>query len=131
MRSFIATILLAIISLYYVNSTMFSHVHVIDGATIIHSHFYGADHIGGNTCDTSDTGSDTEGDTSEGDDSAHTEGELTLIQHLNNIILLKSDITYSAELTPVEENALYIPTSIHLISQGVIGLSSPRAPPVV
>lgn len=111
---FIASILLAIISLYYVNSTMFSHTHEIEGATIVHSHFYGGDHA-----------SDEEGGCK------HTESELTLIQHLSNIILLKSESIHIVEVISAECRALYIPKSIEVATLDIIGQSSPRAPPIV
>ncbi len=114
---FIASILLAIISLYYVNSTMFSHTHEIDGATIVHSHFYGGDHANG------------ESNGEEGD-CAHTESELTLIQHLNNIILLRSESLQLTENLSVECESLYIPKSIEVATLDIIGQSSPRAPPI-
>lgn len=111
----IASLMLVIISLYYINSTMFSHTHVIEGATIVHSHFYGADHT-------------SDGEPSE--DAPHSESELTLIQHLNNITLLKSEFIFSLEILSEEGDSLYVPSSIKIASHRAIGLSSPRAPPV-
>ncbi len=106
----VATLLLAILSVYYINSTMFSHTHTIDGATITHSHFYDDSHT-------------------EGDDCKHTEGELTLIQHLNNIITLKSDTLYIAEVCFEVEYTIFIPLAVNDVDAVLHSKSAPRAPP--
>ena len=40
----IATFLLALFVLFYTGITMFQHTHVINGATIVHSHFHANAH---------------------------------------------------------------------------------------
>lgn len=110
-RSVIASVLLVILCVYYINSTMFSHTHTIEGATITHSHFYGEGHD-----------DDTDG-------CEHTEGELTLIQHLNNIVLLEIE---SFDIAAVDAECtynIYVPSSVDVVSEDLCALSSPRAPP--
>ncbi len=110
-KGVIAGVLLAILSVYYINSTMFSHTHTIDGATISHSHFYGEGH----------------NDDSEG--CKHTEGELTLIQHLNNIVLLEIE-TFDIEEVDVEHiYNVYVPSAISVANKELCTQTSPRAPP--
>ncbi|MFI3282356.1 MAG: hypothetical protein SNG10_02360 [Rikenellaceae bacterium] len=106
----IAGFLLAVISVYYVNSTLFIHTHTIDGATIVHSHFYGAKHTSS-------------------EDDGHTKNEITLIQHLNTIITLKGEAITIAECYSSQEYGLYIPTAESAESGDLLDQSAPRAPP--
>ncbi|MFI3332003.1 MAG: hypothetical protein SNI51_06150 [Rikenellaceae bacterium] len=59
---------LLILSLYYVNSSMFYHSHELQGETIFHSHFYSQKH------------------TSQGDGN-HSLEVIKLIASLNNILI--------------------------------------------
>ncbi len=109
-RGVIASILLAIVSLYYVNSTMFSHIHVIEGATIVHSHFHGDDHT-------------------QSEDGGHTASELTLIQHLNNITTLISEDISLREIYSIGEFHPFVPSSFEAPEVDPYRYISPRAPP--
>lgn len=109
---FIASILLAIISLYYSSSTMFGHTHEIEGATIIHSHFHNNDH-----CETSNGG--------------HTSDELALIEHLTFINFLSGEeINFECK-----EIAIHTQYNHPTDESGSLGeryaISAPRAPPTL
>ena len=65
--------LLALFLSYYGSITFFSHYHVVNGVTIVHSHFF---------CG----GSDSDGNANH----THTTKELTLIAQLSNFITLVS-----------------------------------------
>ncbi len=111
-RGIVAGALLAILSVYYINSTMFSHTHTIEGATIVHSHFYG------------------EGHTDEDSDcNTHTKGELTLIQHLNNIILLEIETIALDQKEVVCIYSIYVPTIEDEVEEELHAQRAPRAPP--
>ncbi len=43
-RRIIAHCLLAIFALYYANITLFYHAHIVNGTTIVHSHFHDKAH---------------------------------------------------------------------------------------
>ena len=72
-NKFIHLFLLALFLSYYGSITFFSHYHVVNGVTIVHSHFFHGD-----------TGSDG------GANHTHSAKELTLIAHLSNFITLVS-----------------------------------------
>ncbi len=110
-RGVIAGVLLAILSVYYINSTMFSHVHIIEGATIVHSHFHG------------------EGHDDNSKECGHTQGELTLIQHLNNIVLLELETFDIEEVNTEHIYNVYVPLVICVADEELRSQSSPRAPP--
>ncbi|MFR9602314.1 MAG: hypothetical protein SNG02_00400 [Rikenellaceae bacterium] len=97
-------------SLYYVNSTMFSHVHVIDGATIIHSHFHGDDHT-------------------QSEDGDHTASEITLIQHLNNATIIISETLSLDNIYSVGEYHPFVPSTFEAPEVDPYRNISPRAPP--
>ncbi len=69
-RSTVAGGLLLTFALYFVNISLFSHYHVVDGVTIVHSHF----HDDGHTKDPLDS-------------TSHTKNELTLIHAISNFIV--------------------------------------------
>ena len=72
-NKFIHLFLLALFLSYYGSITFFSHYHVVNGVTIVHSHFF---------CGNSDSDG--------GAAHTHTAKELTLIAHLSNFITLVS-----------------------------------------
>jgi len=43
-KQILATSLLVLFALFYTDITMFEHTHIINGITIVHSHFYGSNH---------------------------------------------------------------------------------------
>ena len=43
-RQLVARILFVVFALYYANICFFYHSHIINGATIVHSHFHSKDH---------------------------------------------------------------------------------------
>ena len=61
-KRLLGIILVTIFAHYYANVTLFYHGHVINGVTIVHSHFHGKDHAQNGT---------------------HTESEVTLISALS------------------------------------------------
>lgn len=65
-RALWAGALLLLFCAYYANVTLFSHYHIVDGVTIVHSHFYSDDH------------------TSSPDNNSHTKSEITLIKAISN-----------------------------------------------
>lgn len=44
-KQVIGHILIVIFALYYANICFFYHSHIINGVTIVHSHFYSKDHV--------------------------------------------------------------------------------------
>jgi hypothetical protein len=62
-RQIVGAILVAIFALYYANISLFYHSHIINGVTVIHSHFHGKAH--------EQTGT-------------HSQSELTLISSLSS-----------------------------------------------
>lgn len=107
----IASVLLAIFAVYYINITAFTHTHTIDGATILHSHIHGENHT-----DTPDSG--------------HTKQSVTLISHLSNYVSLGVEV-FHVDLTAVEVECYVAKTqSIHWSDSEAYTASSPRAPPV-
>ncbi|MFR9564916.1 MAG: hypothetical protein SNG14_05235 [Rikenellaceae bacterium] len=96
LRGLIAGLLLLLFSAYYINITLFTHYHVVDGVTIVHSHFYSEGHgeegdlpIDGASDLPSDSASDFTSDSasdSASDFPSDAENHLTLIQMLSNYI---------------------------------------------
>ena len=43
-RQIIATALFVLFAVYYADITFFGHTHIINGVTIVHSHFHSSDH---------------------------------------------------------------------------------------
>ncbi|MFI3321016.1 MAG: hypothetical protein R3Y50_00625 [Rikenellaceae bacterium] len=68
-RSIIAGLLLFIFGLYYANITLSYHCHIINGVSIVHSHFHGLDHA-----------------QNPDDAASHSESGLTLISAISNYI---------------------------------------------
>lgn len=66
LRAAMAGVLLFIFASYFANISLFSHYHVVDGVTIVHSHFHGGDHT-----------------KNPADQSTHTKSELTFIKILS------------------------------------------------
>ena len=97
---------------YYVSSTLFSHAHIISGATIFHSHFHTNSHH----------------DTKSG---GHTENCITLIaqtSHFEYIDFLPYFIPQLSQF-PLYENKY--PESTHWITSIHLKNLSLRAPPIV
>lgn len=113
-KRFFAGVFTLLFVAYYTNATMFSHTHVVNGVTIVHSHFYGEDH----------------GSTPE---SEHTSGELTIIAHLNNIISTDSDVVASAFEVELYAQSQYDYSA--QLSETIVDIKvherSLRAPPVL
>jgi hypothetical protein len=78
-RQIISTFFLILFVLYYINITFFEHTHIINGVTIVHSHFYGKNH----------TKTPTGG---------HTETEVTLIA-INSLFLSFEDVLTHFDIT--------------------------------
>ena len=68
LRTGAASLMLLLFTAYYANVTLFCHTHIVNGVTLVHSHFHNQHHH------------DT-------DDGGHTVVELTLIAHLTNQLL--------------------------------------------
>lgn len=98
---FVTGLLLLLFSLYYINITLFTHYHIVNGVAVVHSHFFTGDH-----------GEQGTSSSSSSEQSAHTQGELSLIKTLS---------IYLAELqTPLISVAIAISlaVTILLIDQG-------------
>lgn len=109
-RGSVIAVMLCHFVFYYVDVNFFCHPHVINGSTIVHSHFHGRHH----------------GDTPDGH---HSTSEIILIAQLTNQFLATGD-TPATEQTVAEGKPLIyneVPTqnavALHLV---VISL---RAPP--
>ena len=49
LKRLIGIAMMSIFALYYANITLFYHGHIINGVTIVHSHFYGKNHAQADT----------------------------------------------------------------------------------
>lgn len=74
-RQFIAHMLFVIFTFYYVNACFFYHSHIINGVTIVHSHFHSKEHT--------QTGS-------------HSTSELTLISTLSSFQSLQASLCFTS-----------------------------------
>ena len=110
-KNIIVGFFLAIISLYYVNSTMFEHTHIINGVTIKHSHFHSKNH----------TSSSSE---------KHTEREITLIHALTFTQALISKSILLDLVKATVDYTLVIPIKYSLNDVDFTLHKSSRAPPV-
>lgn len=109
-KQILASMLLFIFTLYYVNITFFYHSHTINGLKFSHSHFHGAEHPKTNT---------------------HTASEISLIAVLSTFQSLQTTVCFAGIglfllvltvlLIGTEQKAISV-TSIH---------SYLRAPPVL
>ncbi len=106
----VAGLLLAIFSVYYANSTLFSHTHTIDGATITHSHIFGADHA-------------------DGSDEGHTSQEADLIKHLTLHYALTGEGIYVDDTYVAFQYKIYVAQTLKLFEAEPHRHSAPRAPP--
>ncbi|MFI3320385.1 MAG: hypothetical protein SNH01_05885 [Rikenellaceae bacterium] len=91
---------------------MFGHTHVIEGATITHSHFHGNHHT-------------------QNPDGGHTSDELTLIQHLTltNILSGEEICFESVDQSPYTE--YYTLVDYKWVEGDRYTFSAPRAPPTL
>jgi hypothetical protein len=100
--------LLAIFTTYYVDITFFQHTHIMNGVTIVHSHFHGKAHTHSGT---------------------HSVNELTLISALSDFQSEQMAEAYTAPAFLILLNKLNAPlpqNNIHLTPSLHISL---RAPP--
>lgn len=111
-NKFIHIFLLALFLSYYGSITFFSHYHVVNGVTIVHSHFF---------CGHTDSNGAA--------DHSHSAKELTLIAHLSNFITLVS--VALAVLVPhlVHKVHYYISNQTREPDKQTFTLSLLRAPP--
>lgn len=109
-RNSVIAVMLCHFVFYYVDVNFFCHPHVINGSTIVHSHFHGRHH----------------GDTPDGH---HSTSEITLIAQLTNQFLTTGDTPDTEQIVDEGKPLIYnvVPTqnavALHLV---VISL---RAPP--
>jgi len=104
--------LVALFVSFYADATLFSHEHVIDGATIIHSHIH----------------TDSHHHTKSG---GHTQRTITLIAQMSHFDCI--DFTCNAILKPIQQ-PLYknkIVETTHWLSSIYLQNISLRAPPIV
>lgn len=111
-NKFIPLFLLALFLSYYGSITFFSHYHVVNGVTIVHSHFF---------CGNSDSDGGT--------DHTHTAKELTLIAHLGNFITRVSVALAIVTLHLVHKVHHYISKQVQKPDKQTFTLSLLRAPP--
>jgi len=108
----VSFLLVALFVSYYAGLTLFSHTHVISGATIVHSHIHANSHH----------------DTKSG---GHSEQEITLIAQISQFEYANfvcCDIPAPSQ-TPLHENK-YIETTCRTTPVHLLNISL-RAPPVV
>jgi len=109
-RQTIASALLVLFAVYYTDITFFEHTHIINGITIVHSHFYNSDHT----------------QTPSG---GHTTTEITFFA-VNSLFQTFQDV-----LSPVDMTLFLVLCSVFFISihtnysQGFQHFSLLRAPP--
>jgi len=109
-RRITATALLALFAVYYADITFFEHTHIINGVTVVHSHFYNSKHT----------------QTPAG---GHTTTEITFFA-ANSLFQTFQDV-----LSPVDMTLFLVLSSVFFIpvhtnySQGFQHFSLLRAPP--
>lgn len=109
----VAGLCLVIFGFYFTNISLFQHYHIINGVTIVHSHICSEEHR--NNPNNSD---------------AHTEKELTLIQHISSYIVEspKPPITISAILQRID--IVYIAINSGVKAEGQYEYIYLRGPPL-
>lgn len=107
-----ATLLLAIFTTYFVNVTLFVHYHIVDGVTIVHSHFSTEEHQQNPTSD------------------AHSENQLTLISVLSNFVAEFQEGLDTPLAKATEHHPIFVDVEITLSESDSYALPQLRAPPV-
>lgn len=108
----LSQLLLAIFVAYFCNITLFTHSHVIDGVTIVHSHFRGSGHT-------------------DSDSAQHTQYQLRTLSQLSHV-----------DCDSQPNNALVLKPNWHIFDvinaktaagfvAGLVNTSSLRAPPAI
>ncbi len=106
-----ASVMLLIIALYYINVSLFPHVHIVDGVTIVHSHFCSESH------------------SNSGD--GHTESELTLINIISQYIAEVQDTFIFASVVVLSASWLYFTISWSATPINRTAHPQLRAPPAL
>ncbi|MFI3258612.1 MAG: hypothetical protein R3Y16_00785 [Rikenellaceae bacterium] len=103
--------LLLIFVANYANITLFGHYHVVDGVTIVHSHFHTADH------------------TNNEDNGGHSSNELTLIKILSNFVAVAQSSQIEIDRSVSDLHVLFSVKSEPAIAGELYSLPLLRAPP--
>lgn len=107
-RQVISCVLVVVFALYYANISFFYNSHVINGVTIVHSHFHGKNH------EQSDT---------------HSENELKLISVLSFFQSLQATVCFVAlEVFFLLQEVITLRITDHFIPKTVACITL-RAPP--
>jgi len=109
----IISFLLAVLFIsYYASISLFSHLHIISGATIVHSHFH----------------TDSHHDTKSG---GHTEQSITLIAQISHFDYIDSSCNYIVNTPQYLQHENTIIEISHWIVSVYLQNLSLRAPPIV
>lgn len=107
----VATLLLIIFATYFVNITLFTHHHIVDGVTIVHSHFSTQEHK------------------DDASSHSHTESELTLISTLSQFIAESQSSIQLPNVVVTEHHPILIEVEVVISSIEQCTLPQLRAPP--
>ncbi len=97
---------------YFINISLFSHYHIVDGVTIVHSHFYSGDHAN-----------------NQNDSTAHTQNELTLINAISNFIVESPSEPFSLEVVYTFVQTKFIDSNDDIFNVATCSYPPLRAPP--
>lgn len=106
-----AGLLLLIFASYYANVTLCNHYHVVDGVTIVHSHFHTSDH------------------TSDPVSSNHTDNELTLINELQNFVAEAQSSDFNIEIVTTHHYSVLGGSGVQQVCPACTVSSHLRGPP--
>ncbi|MDR0692387.1 MAG: hypothetical protein LBF69_05055 [Prevotellaceae bacterium] len=107
-KQLISRLLMVIFALYYANICFFYHSHIINGVTIVHSHFHGKAH--------------TQTDT-------HSSNELTLISALSVFQSLQANLPFAGMEIFILLQAIILPVYKNNVIPKTYSCISLRAPP--
>ncbi|MFI3289385.1 MAG: hypothetical protein R3Y66_04520 [Rikenellaceae bacterium] len=105
--------LLFIFAAYFINISLFSHYHIVDGVTIVHSHFYSGDHA-----DNPDSST------------AHSENEITLIQAISNFLVESPSDPFILRVAYTNVEIHFIESNERILSVASYSHPPLRAPPI-
>lgn len=109
-RSVMSVVFLLMFSLYYANVTLFCHTHIVNGVTLVHSHFHSEEHHST-------------------DDGGHTWFEVTLIANLTESFIITGAGVLALIAILRRAEAILRPIKTAFISQLYYQYFSLRAPP--
>jgi hypothetical protein len=108
-KQLISCLLIVIFALYYANICFFYHSHIINGVTIVHSHFHGEAHSQAGT---------------------HSSSELTLISMLSSFHSLQASLCFAGLVIFLLLQAIIRPLFKGNVIPKPVTCVSLRAPPL-